>query len=261
MKLQHWRQQILCAILVVNVLACQFIPLKQTQITTAEHSYSIDTATLLPSLEQGRTDVFTLLPDDYHSMPDLEYIPVMWKQGDYLLIAQAFHQVVQHESLDGWNLNEMFFRLDCKEVSTGWQLGGFTFSKIIQEQKMSRRAARNITIDPAKNMILFTEDEYYPVGYFTGMVEWASIDLAQMKISAEDAIHIAESAGGERIRTDAENKCDIFQRFVVEGPGYQNDWVITYSGHDEQFTTLLIVLVDGRTGKYKVVHLYQAGEK
>lgn len=185
--------------------------------------------------------------------PNPEYVPVTWKQKDYLFIAEAFHEFVRNESMDTWKLNDVVFRLECKDVSFGLQLGSFTLSKIISDQGTPYRWVRYITIDPTENEILFTEEEYHPAGYFTGMKEWPSVDLAQVKISAEEAVQIAENAGGAKSRNDAVNNCGIFETFDVQGKNYPNNWAITYSAHDEHFTTLFEVYVDGSTGEYKLV--------
>lgn len=148
----------------------------------------------------------------------------------------------------------MVFRLECKDVSTGLQLGSFTFSKIIYEQEIPSRWVHNITIDPTDKVVFFTEEEYHREGNFTGIAEWPSVDLAQIKISAEDAIRIAENAGGTKIRDAAGNNCNIFETFDIAGTSHQNDWVISYSANDEHMTTLLKVFIDGFTGGYEVVH-------
>ena len=193
MKLRHSGWIILCLVFIAFTLGCLFLPAEVERTTTASQIYSFDPSTILQFLTQGNTDVFILLPEEPD--PIQEYTPVTWEQEDYLLVAEALHKYVRDESLGDWKLTNMVFRLECKEVSTGLQLGSFTFSKIIYDQEIPYRWVRNITIDPTDNVIFFTEEEYHREGNFTKIAAWPSVDLSQIKISAEDAIRIAEIAG------------------------------------------------------------------
>jgi hypothetical protein len=215
----------------------------EKQIDLDEKTYDIDPPTLLHSLAQGNKNVFTLQTATPNATSHWSSQSVSWKQADYFFIAQSFHQFVFGESLDSWKLSKMYFRLDCNDSTTGLQQAGFTFFKSVSIRDRDSRLMRYINIAPRENKVYFSETEFYPE-----LDQWQFIDFAQIKISAESAVQIAEDAGGSIVRLEADNNCYIMELF--DASGKYNGWTLWYSSEDK---TIFDINIDPFTGEYRVV--------
>lgn len=103
---------------------------------------------------------------------------------------------------------------------------------------------RIIQILPDANEVYFAEAKFYPE-----LEQWKALNLAQIKISAEDAVQIAEDAGGVAFRAEVGNECSIHTS-IEAGEQYSN-WRINYSSIDNR--TRFEVTIDELTGKYKII--------
>jgi hypothetical protein len=208
-----------------------------------EKTYSIEPSLLLQSLALGRKDTFRINNATPEATVMWSNYLVPWKQIDYYFIASTFSKFILNESLDSWKLKEMFFNLDCKAVSIGFQTGGFTFFKTEHLKEMNSRMVRNIHILPEVNQVYFAEIEFYPE-----VEQWKMLNLEQIKISAENALQIAEGAGGSAFREIANNECYIHN--MIESGGKYHGWRIRYSQPHKQAS--FEVVIDAITGKYKI---------
>jgi hypothetical protein len=237
---------ILLLIIFVSTFACRWPAFEEEQqIDLDERTYYIDPSTILQSLAQGNKDVFILQTATPESTLHSSSVPVSWKQADYYFIAQSFYRFVLGNSLDDWILKEMYFKLNCDDASSGLQEAGFTFFRTVHSRDRSSRLMNFISIAPRENEIYFSETEYYPE-----LEQWSSLDLAQIKISAESAFQIAESAGGSKTRINMGNNCHILE--TIEPGGKYKGWDITYSSNDPA-TSVFQINIDPLTGKYKIV--------
>jgi hypothetical protein len=80
---------------------------------------------------------------------------------------------------------------------------------------------------------------------------WRTLDLAQLKIPAEQALQIAETWGGHLERWKVEDRCDI-SGILIAGEK-DNDWRIRYYPQDIG-GLLFEIQVDEQTGKTKVTY-------
>jgi hypothetical protein len=244
------RKQYIWALLVVLLAssACDAqdfsLEIKEQQISGGNGVYAFDSQTVLQSMAQGKMNVFTLQSATPESpQPDLP--PVRWSQSDFYRIAQALHESIWREPIEGWKLNQILFRVKCVDAPLGPQFVGFKMFKTARIREANSRLERNVYVEPRQNQAGWTGIEYYPERF-----RWSSLDLAQVKIPAEQALQIAESQGGRETRLAVENKCEIFGSLVA---GVRNnDWQISYSG--ERLALLFEINVDEQTGEYKITH-------
>ena len=240
-------RQIFCLFLIMFVIpaiACRWPALEQEQQTDLiEKTYYIDPPTLFRSLAQGDDDSFMLQTVTPVATPHLLSVSVSWKQIDYFFIAKSFYKLALGESQDTWKISKMYFKLDCKDVTTGLQQGGFTFFKTEHIRGRDTRLMRYINIAPMENEIYFSETEYYPE-----LVQWQSMDISQVKISAESALKIAENEGGSKIRTDVGNNCYITEIYDVNGK--YDGWSVWYSSDNG---SIFEINIDPFTGKYEQI--------
>jgi len=235
-------------IVVIASLACEaqdFSPeIKEEQISSGEGVYTFDSQTILQSLAQSETSVFTLQLSTPES-PRTGLPPVQWSQVDFYRIAQAFHEFAWQEPIESWKLNELFFKLDCEHAPLGPQFMSLDLFKSVHVRQTNSRLWRAIFIKPQQNQVSWIGIEYYPE-----RSRWSSLDFAQIKIPAEQALQIAESQGGQEARLAAENKCWIDGALVA---GLRdNDWRIAYTG--EGLVRLFEINIDEQTGTYKIVY-------
>jgi len=213
-----------------------------------EGAYIINPDTILEALAQGNKDVFTPIvttPD-----PELPALinTVQWSQADYFHIAEAFHEFFWKESSKNWNLHLMIFSMDCKEINQGPQYAYFQFFVTKDVRENQSRYVHDIYIEPTKNLVSWHEVEYYP-----NLANWQSIDIANLKISALNAFRIAETRGGNEIRSEFKNNC-IITATLAPGSIYDG-WQIGYVGRvGEDVEHLLDINIDASTGEYKIVN-------
>src|SRR5262245_51765073 len=81
------------------------------------NSYQIDAGTILASIDQGETELFTPMSVDQQTPSDKT---VSWGQSDFVKVARTLNQFVWKEPLSGWRLYSMHFSLDCKDDPTGF---------------------------------------------------------------------------------------------------------------------------------------------
>lgn len=201
-------------------------PLSIADYITTGHT-KINPQSLLSSLEQGNLHIFQLepnLPGDSPNPP----LFVEWTQADYFKIAEAIQQVVWEESMKNWNLYRLVYVAPCKDELAGFYYAELYYFREVQVNGKSLYSYREILIDPRYEYIAWGGDNLYP----SPVPGWKSIDLNEITVPAEEAVHIAESSGGTELRLSVENKCKILIGMFPEN--YQRfDWKIYYSaGYD-----------------------------
>ena len=200
--------------------------------------YTIDPT----SLQNGDLDVFSPVSTGPELLPVNQQLPVDWLQADYFYIANTLYNSVLGKSLQDWNLNSMDFRLGCSKIRNGFQNGRFEFFKVVKEKEHEARMSRFIDIDPRGNLVHIKEWEYYPK-----LVNWGIIDLTELKISADRALQIAETSGGEEMRQSVGNACNI-SLVLSPGPANNRDWKVSYTRSDDR-SSLFHIEIDPITGE------------
>jgi hypothetical protein len=201
--------------------------------------YTFDPYTVFVGLGQGQEGIFQpiqgYVEDNVYSSGSFS-----WSQQDYLEIANALNRAAAKDTLESWNLFAMDFTKECNDNPIGFDTVQITYFR----ENGSQYIAREIDVFPLKREADWGGDTNFPRPFPFG---WRSVNLAKHKITADDALQIAESNGGRNARLEAKNNC----RILVNIPDADNDnWLVMY--YTGAFTKFYIN-VDPYTGEYKVL--------
>jgi hypothetical protein len=204
-------------------------------------NYRIDPETILTSLDQGETNVFTPMlatPSSEDQLLPPGSIP--WTQADYLKIAAALHQHVWKEALDVWSIYYLAFDRECQDNPTGFDSAEITLFKEDGEEYDLRR----IEVFPLASEVDWGGEATFPRPF---LGRWKKIDLGELSVTADDALRIAEEHGGEEARLRDKNNC----RILVRIPNSKNDanWNVNY-----YFSPSFEVIINPYTGEYELLN-------
>jgi hypothetical protein len=198
--------------------------------------YQIDPETILSKLEQGKTDVFVPLLEDPDMAEPLNDVPYSWTQADFLEVASALGQMAWDDpmDLDNWSVYFVLFVGSCQDDPMGFDNADITYFKAIELDGEKVYTTRKIEIDPDYNLVRWGNEAIYP----QSVGNWKGVDLAGAKITADDALRIAEENDG--IRSDT--LCAVY----VSSPSSDNNgkWHLRDAGFR--------MYVDMETGKYEI---------
>lgn len=219
----------------------------QVLVNDEERYFSINPVNILESLEQGNTDVFTLLEATPGPLPSTHSTAISWSQDDFFRIAQTLHERSWGESLGSQNLDFMLFNMNCLDIEQGpFSDAELKFFKIIKTKEEDIRIDYHMYILPQRNLVIASKAEYEPNIY-----NLKPINLAEYHITAEEALQIAEKNGGSEKRLEVDNNCKI--KAIADG--YEsNVWSIRYVHILNIMDSFFTVAVDSQTGKFKVVY-------
>lgn len=215
---------------------------KEQQTEIRDEIYTIDSSTLLESINQDGKDAFTLKTAIPNVYPSPSVVPVQWNQSDYLTIAQVFYSVGWQDNLKDWELKNLFFGLKCSEITYGPQSAGFNYFKTEEKQDRVIRVLRHLFIAANDNIAILSEIEYFPE-----ITKWTSIKLPPKTIPVEIAVQIADQNGGAQFRERIENNCSIYAE--ISYGNYGEIWVISYSGLANQKNELFRLEINANTGE------------
>lgn len=198
--------------------------------------FQFDAQTVIMSLEQGKIEALVpLFPNDTGD----PFTPsgASWAPTEFLQVASVLSELVWGEplDLDTWYVRDMFFRGgDCNR-----NLGRFSRFKIIYyhqkiESGASSYTARYISLSPSIGLAEWGGD-----GKFESLAlfAWKKIEFSNFKITADDAVQIAEENGGKVMRENMKNDCAISVS-IRENPRrfYAYDWYVEYYHRDKPFS-------------------------
>jgi hypothetical protein len=203
--------------------------------------FRIDPGTILLSLERGDSSVF--LPDsrsleDRYNGPILYSESIEWSQADNLRIVSAVNQYVWKDTLDDWKLFSMIFNVDCQDHLHGLPGGTFEYFKTVFDKGRFINIWREVEVVPEYSFVAWGGGARFA----HRLLGRKSIDLSRLRVTAEDAIRIAEANGGRDIRLKAQNRCSIHLSLWPEG--LKQGWWVTYNtSYDFE------ILIDPYTGE------------
>ena len=183
--------------------------------------YEIDPETILGVLNQGEIGVFTPFFGDW-DRDEPHYDSIAWTQSEYLKITNALSQETWNEPLDleNWKLMYISLEQDCKENPRGFHTFTLVYYKPLGIINGERKyTTRLIEMFPWKGIIRWGGDAVFSAPLIPG---WDSIDLNDFKITADDALQIAEKNGGRDARLKVDNNCQTALRIT------DNNWIVDY---------------------------------
>ncbi|MBN2117500.1 MAG: hypothetical protein JW730_13065 [Anaerolineales bacterium] len=206
--------------------------------------YQIDPETILTSLDQKDTNVFT--PMLVTPSSDAQFPPrntFLWTQSDYLKIANALSQHEWNEPLDlkNWSVYYLAFGGECQGNTSGYNHMEITYYKTIKGIVGKTYQARHIEIYPFASEVGIGDSSSFDRRYFVGN---NPIDLTKFKISADDALRIAEENGEKDVRLKYQDGCSISIRMPIHN--YDDSWEVDYFD--------LKMAVNPYTGKFRIIN-------
>ena len=200
------------------------------------NSYQIDAATILNTIDQGETEVFTPMSVDQQTPPDKT---ASWGQSDFVKVARTLNQFVWKEPLSNWRLYSMHFSLDCKDNPTGFTEADFYYFKTtFRDNGKIRYTTQNFFISPEFGEVIWAGGANFP----HPLIGWKNIRLSQIQITAEDALAIAEANGSKEARQLVDNECRIHVRLAGD-----KTWQIVIYQNDTG-SSLFRVVIDSESG-------------
>jgi hypothetical protein len=235
-------------ILIVAVSACQ--PYRNQQgrkypstpgTFNVTGNFTINPTTILDSLDHGKTNVFTSTVVTHTDDTSLPSGSVQWTQSDYLKVANALSQFVWNEPLDGWLIYFLSLENTCQDNLSGFDSFVAIYYKTIGSGWGKMYTARYIEIYPLASIVYWAGDTDFPIS--SG---WAAIDLSKFKITADDALQIAEDNGGIEHRTRVHNYCNV--SITLPTGKDDNRWDIAY-----YYSPSLEMVIDPYSGEYEIL--------
>ena len=212
--------------------------------TNGSTEYEIDPKTILMSLEKGEQEIFNPIIATPEVYTPLVAGSFLWTQSDYLKIASALGQIKWKEDLNDWYLFGMYFEKECGDNPKGFDSGSIIYFKAYNNGEITdylHYQTETIAIYPLfKNVVL--GGDYIPRPLFG----WTSISLNSLKVTADNALQIAEENGGREARLKVKNVCNIA---IFTSPNLygKNNWEVRYS------PASFDIYIDSYSGKYKVI--------
>jgi hypothetical protein len=203
-------------------------------------SYKINPDTILKSIDNGEPSL-VFLPETMMTPGASANREVNWTQAEYYKIAAALFEFVWKESLNkNWSIKQIGFSKKCGENPVGFEGASFVFNQLLFSGGRFRYASRAIEINPLDGEVLWGGDNTYQRSLF----EKDQFDLDNFKITADDALRIAEENGGRAARQSVQNECDLQVGLRLKG------WDVKYYDYRANATgTLFKITVDPYTGK------------
>ena len=230
---------ILAAVILLSATLSCNVDEKEDQIHLFDQYYTIEPTSLMDALKRGET-AFTPVNQRPELVPFDKQVVVNWRQADYFYIVNALDEDVLGKSLQDWELSGFNFSLVCSQIQSGFQNGRFHYFRVVKDSDKESRLERFIDIDPRYNFVNASESKYFP-----NLMDLKSVDLARLKFSAEQALQIAESNGGQAIRQSIENDCNI-ALFLSPHFMKTTGWKVMYY---QTGNTLFEIHIDSYTGE------------
>lgn len=205
-------------------------------------SYKIDVNTTLNSIDNGQSPIFW--PETAQiSNPNISS-DLNWTQSEYLKVALALFEFEWKEtySSQDWTINSMIFERKCEEDPVGFESASFLFDQLIF-QKEFHYNTRAIEISLPESIVSWGSGSGYPRPLL-GAIEF---NLDDIKITADDALKIAEENGGKAARQSIQNNCGI--SLNLDG-----NWRVRYAGPPDRAKTLFDIHINPFTGKITSSH-------
>ncbi len=189
--------------------------------------YGFDPKTILIALDRNDGEIFQPLPDWGLQDAVFPFGSFAWQQQDYLKVANALNRVASQDNLEGWSVYDIYTSRDCADTPVGFDRFSITYFKSVGD----RYATRQIEVWPLSKEADWAGDADFPRPFPFG---WKSIDLGKLKVTADDALRMAEANGGKAARQAANNNCRIT---VTLRPNTDGDnWQVHYYSTTFQFS-------------------------
>jgi len=188
-------------------------------------NFKIDSEKILSDLNRGVANVFQSVEEVPNTKLFSEQFE--WSQADYEKITTAVFQFVWNDSINSWIPYRFDFGLHCQDEPKGFNYVDLFYYQEIENDNKPFYSVRAISIIPQSGFIAWGGGTNFPRP-FPG---WGSIKQDELKVSAEEALGVAESKGGQSFRLARKNACSISVYMYPQAYNY-GGWIVTYSTGD-----------------------------
>ena len=249
----------LCVLLILSflLLSCNSLGKSEYEnlISEKEQYFTFDPITSMKAINQGNEKSLFVLRAPFANQDEMWLLPeektVYWEQDDYFRIAQVLNEDIGNGLSKGLNVQMFFLENDCMDTGLGFTRGNFTFFKVDQSDKQGTRTVITIDIQPWRKIIRTYKAVYSPI-----VENWGRLDLQKIKVSARQALDIAEKNGGSDARGRVANKCLVSVSMFARDSEYDG-WDVRYTTSDEKsgINTIYEVYVDPQNGKSTLISI------
>lgn len=209
-------------------LFCLFLMLEEPDVIFSEGDYySVDLDTILGDLSQGKKDVF--LPQIENLIEDQNREFREWTPGDHFLIAEAAHEMMWGETLEGWQISVEYFEVECKYFSSGPHISRIDFLRIEWSGVRRTKFTSTVYIDLLYNDIsAFREVARSPMmgGRQKG------VDPRILAVSGQRVLEIVEANGGAEFRRTSGDECEVTVALSPSIVTFDGNWKVLYDSLD-----------------------------
>jgi len=212
-----------------------------------QREYRIDPKMTLIDLQNGKTDILTqVLATPEISSPLDSGSSFLWNFSDHRKVADIVWNQTWGDDSKDWSIFSMYFIADCQDHLDGFSIGNFEYFKPTNSQEGNGYSDRSVLLNPLYGIVDTGSGTSYPRPLFG----WMKIELESLKVTADDALHIAEENGGRKARLSVNNQCTIFLNY---SPNYKfNVWHVSIS-HNNELPNIFEINIDPYTAKYKII--------
>jgi hypothetical protein len=227
-------------------------PLYFSQYSTSGY-YEIYPDTTLDSLTRQESNVLIPATEEIWNRDEPEYDSIHWSQSDYLKIANLLSQEVWHEPLDlnEWKVLNLSLTQDCVDNPKGFYDFRIVYFQNLGIQFWRRQFhVRLIEVYTSQGIIRWG-DTTFSDAILPG---WGNVELNDFKLTADDALLIAENNGGRKTRQEVDDACMLSVRLNNYSPvnGYtNNNWIVDY------YMTDFYLRIDPFSGEFRSTNLNQ----
>lgn len=238
-----WGGMVLCLLIVLQFGSESFS--QEELVDASEEAYRFDPQTILTE-DTKRVNVFTKIPFT-EKFPEPVFNTIFWEQDDYFSVMDSFMYYVLSEDRNAWKLIEISSVNLCPGL-TGLSMLTIRMQKRFSLSDESYRANIHVNIMPQSGIVELLQRKYAPDEGGERTLRWDEI-----KITAEQALLIAEENGGTIVREALGNQCRII--ISLKAGIQKNDWWIYYEPINEP--SVFEIAVDEQTGKHRILREFQ----
>ncbi len=222
--------------------------------SNSENYYLITPSTLLEDIGNDQKNIFRLVEDEDVVLPVKNPSGSFpWSSEQYFSVAKAHHLYLTNEPAESeWKIFA-FGYFDINKCEN--ELKGFDSATIVfYKEKLSSFPVTYMTIEPLREVIGSASLDYQRekqrslfAKFLDNPDDSFKEAIAVRELSAEEALQIAENAGGE----------DMRQRMMDEGCSiqmayYVDKWVVWYRWQTKDLNFALIFDINSNDGSYKI---------
>lgn len=233
-----WVGMILCCLIVLQFGSESFS--REELIDASEEAYRFNPQNILT---QSGNVPFVQIPFQ-ENLSESSSATMLWPQEKYLQLINLFMKNILREDMNTWQLIDIGSSRFCSDEETGLSNFGVTLQKSVPFVDGPHRKEVSISLELQTGMVILLRREYAPDEGGERTIRWDDI-----KISAEQALEIADQHGGIAVRQALDNQCRVI--ISLKAGIMKNDWWVYYAPIND--LSVFEMAVDEKTGNYHIL--------